>query len=375
MSNTAPMMSNTAPIMFNPDRRDFTTTMNKRVNAYFKENQLGRHANTEMVIKSIVMLALYFGPLALILTGMITGVSTTLALVVVMSFGLAGIGLSVMHDGNHGAYSSKRWVNTLIGYSLNLIGANSFNWKIQHNVLHHTHTNIYGADEDVSSHGILRFTPHSEWRWFHRYQFVYAWFLYGLMTLSWMFYKDFRQLYLYHHQGLIKGRTNPKREWVILISTKIIYLSYILLLPILLTPWIWWQVLLGIAIIHYITGFLLAIVFQPAHVIMGSEFPVPDNQGSPRDIRTIHQLRTTTNFANKSRWFTWLVGGLNFQIEHHLYPSICHVHYRKIAPIVQATAHDFNLPYKTVPSFLAALKGHMQLLKLLGNSTKLTSQI
>ncbi|WP_258100584.1 fatty acid desaturase family protein [Marinoscillum pacificum] len=367
-------MSNTAPITFNPDRRDFTTTMNKRVNAYFKDRQLGRHANTEMVIKSMVMLALYFGPLAFILTGVITGVFTTLALVVVMGFGLAGIGLSVMHDGNHGAYSSKRWINTLIGYSLNLIGANSFNWKIQHNVLHHTHTNIYGVDEDVSSHGILRFTPHSEWRWFHKYQFVYAWFLYGLMTLSWMFYKDFHQLYLYHHQGLIKGRTNPKREWVILISTKIIYLSYILLLPILLTPWSWWQVLLGIVIMHYITGFLLAIVFQPAHVIMGSEFPTPDNQGSPRDIRAIHQLRTTTNFANKSRWFTWMVGGLNFQIEHHLYPSICHVHYRKIAPIVQATAHDFNLPYKTVPSFLRALKGHTQLLKQLGKRTKLTSQ-
>src|SRR6185436_10638424 len=141
-----------------------------------------RHANTEMVVKSIFMFALYFGPYALILSGAVTSAAWLIVLAVAMSLGLAGIGLSVMHDANHGAYSKRKWLNTVIGYSLNLVGANSFNWKLQHNVLHHSYTNVHDEDEDISPRGALRLTPHSKWKKIHRYQFIYAWLLYGLMT-------------------------------------------------------------------------------------------------------------------------------------------------------------------------------------------------
>jgi len=354
-------------ISFASNNNDFTSTLNKRVNHYFKDNEISRHANTEMVVKTVVMFALYFVPYTLIVTQLVTNVWLTLGLVIVMAFGLAGIGLSVMHDGNHGAYAKKRWINTLVGYSLNLIGANSFNWKMQHNVFHHTYTNVHDHDEDINSRGVLRLTPDEEWKGIHRYQFIYAWFLYGLMTVVWMFFKDFERLTKYQKMGMLeKNKTNPTREWMILAFTKVIYIGYIFVIPLTLTSWVWWQVILGIVIMHYITGFILAIIFQPAHVIEGTEYPKPDDENMLENARSVHQLHTTTNFANKSRVFTWLVGGLNFQIEHHLFPNVCHVHYRKISKIVKSTAAEFGVPYKSAGSFAQALKSHMRLLRKLG---------
>jgi linoleoyl-CoA desaturase len=288
-------------------------------------------------------------------------------LVIVMSFGIAGIGLSVMHDANHGAYSSKKWVNDLLGYSLNLVGANAFNWKIQHNVMHHTFTNIHDEDEDISPRGVLRLSPHSTWKRIHQYQYVYAWFLYGLMTIVWVVLKDFVRIVKYHKNGMVvKQKANISREWIILLTTKAIYVFYIIILPLMLTSLFWWQILLGILMMHYIAGFILAIIFQPAHVIEGTEFPMPDEDNMLENNWAVHQLHTTTNFGNRSRWFSWYVGGLNFQIEHHLFPNICHVHYRRISEIVRNTASEFGLPYKTSRTFISALNGHLKLLKKLG---------
>lgn len=320
-----------------------------------------------MVVKTICMFLLYFLPYALIITGVVTQPWLLVLMVITMSIGLAGIGLSVMHDANHGAYSKRPWINTVIGYSLNLIGANKFNWKIQHNVLHHTFTNVHDEDEDISPRGVLRMTPHSDWRPIHRYQHIYAWFLYGLMTIAWMVAKDFARLRKYHFNGLAKKhKANITQEWVILIITKLNYLGYIFIIPLIFTALPWWQILIGILIMHYIAGFLLAIIFQPAHVSDGAEFPLPDNNHALENNWAIHQLITTTNFSNTSKWFTWYVGGLNFQIEHHLFPNVCHVHYRKIAAIVKRTAADFGLPYRSSKTFIAALACHAKLLRQLG---------
>jgi linoleoyl-CoA desaturase len=354
-------------VTFARTRKDFSATLQKRVNEYFKQNDLKRQGNLEMIIKSVFMFTLYFGPYALILAGVITSSWLLLLAVAVMGFGLAGIGLSVMHDANHGAYSEKSWINTVMGYSLNLVGANAFNWKIQHNVLHHTYTNIHDHDEDISPRGVLRLTPHSEWKKVHRFQFIYAWFLYGLMTIVWLGIKDFVRIIRYTRTGLAqKQKANLMREWAILIFTKALYIGYIYFIPLLFTPLLWWQILIGIFVMHYIAGFMLAIIFQPAHVIDGTEFPLPDENNALENNWAIHQLHTTTNFGNESKWFSWYVGGLNFQIEHHLFPNICHVHYRKIAGIVRETAKEFNLPYKSSRTFAGALNGHAKLLKALG---------
>jgi linoleoyl-CoA desaturase len=357
----------TQTLTFPATRRDFAATLNRRVNEYFKTANVSKQGNTEMAVKTCCMFLAYFGPYGLIMAGVVSGFWPLAISLLIMSLGLAGIGLSVMHDANHGAYSNKPWVNTLMGYSLNMVGANSFNWKMQHNVLHHTFTNVHDEDEDIGSRGVLRLSPHTEWKKVHRYQFIYAWFLYGLMTLVWLFFKDFVRIVRYHKTGLAKKHNaSITREWVILIITKLIYVTYILVLPIIFSPLMWWQVLLGVVLMHYIAGFILAIIFQPAHVIEGTEFPLPDENNQLENNWAIHQLLTTTNFGNKSRWFSWYVGGLNFQIEHHLFPNICHVHYRKISGIVSATAQEFGLPYKSTETFLQALIKHTRLLRTLG---------
>jgi linoleoyl-CoA desaturase len=359
---------------FASNHRDFVTTLNKRVNEYFKSNNLSKYGNGEMVLKTVVMFLLYFSSYALIVTGVISGIFPLILATVVMSLGLAGIGLSVMHDANHGAYSRKPWVNALMGYSLNMVGANSFNWKIQHNVIHHSFTNIHDEDEDISPRGVLRMTPHSPWKRFHRYQFIYAWFIYGLMTIAWLFFKDFARLAHYHKSGMVKKqKASIVGEWAILIATKLIYIGYIFVIPLILTALPVWQILVGILIMHYIAGFMLAIIFQPAHVVEGTAFPLPDSNNTMESTWAVHQLHTTMNFANTSRWFTWYVGGLNFQIEHHLFPNICHVHYRKIMPIIRQTAAEFGLPYRSAKTFFRALVSHVRLLKQLGMRPTLTS--
>jgi linoleoyl-CoA desaturase len=360
-------MQETKPVTFAATHRDFSTTLNKRVNDYFKGKGIRHYANPEMVSKTICMFTIYLLPYLLIVTGVFTSTWALLLALLSMSIGTAGIGLSVMHDANHGAYSKKSWINTMIGYSLNLVGANSFNWKIQHNVLHHTFTNVHEEDEDISPRGVLRLTPHSPWKKIHKYQFIYAWFLYGFMTIVWLFFKDFVRIVHYHKTGLVKKqKARVIQEWIILLATKIFYIGYIFVIPVLFTSLLWWQVLLGVVVMHYIAGFMLAIIFQPAHVIEGTEFPLPAADNVLENNWAVHQLLTTTNFGNESRWFSWYVGGLNFQIEHHLFPNICHVHYRRIQPIVKETAREFGLPYKSTRTFVEALVKHAKLLKQLG---------
>lgn len=359
-------------IVFASTKRDFVATLNKRVNDYFKSNNITRHGNREMHIKTIFMFALYFVPYALVVGHVIVNPWILGLVPVVMGLGLAGIGLSVMHDANHGAYSSKPWVNSVLGYSLNLIGANAFNWKIQHNVLHHSYTNVHDHDEDISPRGILRLCPSTPLKKIHKYQYLYAWLLYGLMTIVWLMFKDFTRAMRYQREGLARAQNaNMAWEWFILFASKVFYIGYIFVVPLVFTSLAWWQIAIGIFGMHYLAGFILAIIFQPAHVVEGTEYPLPDTGGSMGNNWAVHQLLTTTNFGNKSTWFSWYVGGLNFQIEHHLFPNICHVHYRKISKIVQETAHEFGLPYKTYDTFASALGGHLRLLKALGAKDEL----
>lgn len=248
-------------LTFSRTRLDFSATLNKRVNQYFSSNGISRHGNTEMVLKTVFMYALYLIPYALVVSNIFTSPLILIPLVIIMSLGLSGIGLSVMHDANHGAYSSRGWLNSFLGYSLNLVGANAFGWKMQHNVLHHTYTNVHEEDEDISPRGAIRMSPHSEWKPIHKFQHIYAWFLYGLMTIVWMIFKDFARLVKYHRNGLAKKHNaNMVKEWIILIATKLFYVGYIFVVPLLFTSLPWWAILVGIFIIHYIAGFMLAII-------------------------------------------------------------------------------------------------------------------
>lgn len=346
--------------------KDFTTTLHKRVSAYFKEKGISRHANANMVFKTIFMFSLYLIPYPFVyMTG---NIWMMLGLYFIMGLGTAGIGLSVMHDANHGAYSSKKWLNRLIGYSLNAIGGNALNWKIQHNVFHHTYTNIVTHDEDIRPRVILRLSPHSPHYGLHKFQHIYAWFLYGLMTISWLLVKDFAQFASYQSTGMLKKHVNPVMGWTGLILSKIFYYGFIMVLPAIFTPFSIWQTILGFMVMQYVAGFILAIIFQPAHVMDVTEYPVSDDGLTIENNWNIHQMQTTCNFARKSKLFSWLVGGLNYQVEHHLFPNICHVHYKNLSPIVKQTAEEFNVPYHTMDTFTEALVRHGRALKKFGQA-------
>lgn len=359
-------------VKFASQHAEFFATLSQRVNQYFTSRGIERTANGEMVFKTFFMFSLYFVPFALLLSGVAPTLGGQLVLWSAMGFGMAGIGLSIMHDANHGAYSKKPWVNNLLGLSLNLVGGHAVNWRVQHNVLHHTYTNVHDVDEDISPRGVLRMGPESKWRAMHRFQHLYAWFFYGLMTLVWVLAKDFFRLLKYQREGLLKKqKTTPAHEWTVMILTKIIYLSYIFGLPMIILGLPFWQVLVGFLLMHYIAGFILAIIFQPAHVVEGTAYPAPDAKGNLENNWAIHQLHTTTNFGHRHRVFSWYVGGLNYQVEHHLFPNICHVHYRAIAPIVEQTAREFGLPYKSKETFLDAVVAHAAQLKLMGQKPEL----
>lgn len=363
-------------LRFAKGQNEFFATLSQRVNAYFTTNNIQRTANTEMVIKTIFMISLYTIPYAIMISGIFTGVWAMLACYAVMGLGTAGIGLSIMHDANHGSYSNKNWVNNMLGLTLNMVGGHAFNWKVQHNVLHHTYTNVHEVDEDISPRGVLRMAPGSAWKPFHRWQHMYAWFFYGLLTFVWIVFKDYDRLARYEKDGLVKKqKTTAAKEWVVLLFTKIFYTGYVFVLPLVLLPFSFWQIFLGFFVMHYIAGFILAIIFQPAHVIEGTEYPMPDEDGNLENNWAIHQLHTTTNFGHRHKLFSWYVGGLNYQVEHHLFPNICHVHYRKIASIVESTAKEFGLPYKSKDTFLQALIAHTKLLKELGKRPEIAAKI
>jgi linoleoyl-CoA desaturase len=266
----------------------------------------------------------------------------------------------------HGSFSNFTWLNKLFGTTMYFIGGNIFNRKVQHNILHHTYTNIDGFDEDIDPKGILRLSEQTKLRKFHRFQYIYAFFLYCLMTLS-RTVNEFKQLDRYNKKGITKQQgSTPKKEMVKLALTKIAYLTVILGLPLLLTPFSWWIIVLGFLTMHFIGGIFMSTVFQMAHVVEEAKQPIPNAEGTIENEWTIHELETTANFARKSRVFGWMIGGLNYQVEHHLFPYISHIHYRAISSIVKKTALEFGIRYNENRTFFGAIGSHIRMLKRLG---------
>ncbi|MGV6844718.1 MAG: fatty acid desaturase family protein [Lutibacter sp.] len=348
------------------DKLKFFRTLNKRVNTYFKENNIKKTGNWKLYIKSIIMFAIFLVPLILIYTVNLPQ-WIQLLLTVVIGIGMAGVGMNVMHDSNHESFSSKKWVNKIMGSSIYILAGNVYNWKVQHNVLHHTYTNIPGHDEDIDARGIIRFSKKSKWFKIHQFQQYYAFFLYGLLTLNWAITTDFKQMHNYLKRKLSYGKfPNPKKEWTVLIITKVLYYALWIVLPLTVLNLAWYKILLGFFVMHYTAGIILSVIFQLAHVVPKTEMPEPNNQGNLEHTWAIHQLYTTANFAPKNNFISWYTGGLNHQVEHHIFPNISHIHYRKIAQIVKNTAKEFNLPYNEYKNTRTAIIEHFKLIQFLG---------
>lgn len=358
-------MSNTAPTFAKQDNLKFFRTLNSRVNSYFKENNIEKTGNWKIHLKTVILFTVFLVPYFLILT-LDMPFWVHLLLTIVMGIGMAGIGMNVMHDANHGSYSTKSWVNKFMGGTIYVLAGNVHNWQVQHNVLHHTYTNIIGHDEDLEAGRIMRFSKEAEWHKFHRFQQYYAVFLYGLLTFNWAITTDFKQMRNYLKRKLSYGEPkSPKILWTTLIITKIIYMGIWIVLPMIIGI-TWWKVLVGFFVMHYTAGLILSIVFQLAHVVDEAANPQPNEVGEMENTWAIHQLFTTVNFAPKNKIVNWYTGGLNHQIEHHIFPHISHVHYGKIAKIVKETAKECQLPYYEYKTMSAAVVAHFKHLKTLG---------
>ena len=348
------------------NRPEFFRELRNRVNNYFTENNIPKTANIAMKFKTVFMLCLYFIPLGLLISGTVTSLWMVMFMWFIMGFGMSGIGLSIMHDAIHGSYSNNKYVNKILGFSLNLLGGYNVNWKIQHNVLHHSFTNIENHDEDIAI-PVMRFTPNQKLKKIYKYQAYYAVFFYGIMSIYWFLAKDFIKLRGYHKQDLLAPQGLTYRKALIQVTFyKLFYAFLTLGLPIYFAEIHWWQMILGFLIMEFISGIILAFIFQPAHVIEETDFFVVDEEGCVENNWAIHQMKTTANFANESKLLSWFVGGLNYQIEHHLFANICHIHYKKLSKIVKQTAQEFNLPYHEHKTFWQALKSHFSLLNQLG---------
>jgi linoleoyl-CoA desaturase len=358
-------MNNVAPTFAKQDSLKFFRTLNSRVNNYFKENNIQKTGNSKLYLKTLIMFAIFLTPYFLILT-LNMPFWVYLLMTIVIGIGMAGVGMNVMHDGNHGSYSNISWINKFMGGSIYILAGNVYNWQVQHNVLHHTYTNIPGHDEDLDAGRVIRFTKDAKWYSFHRFQQYYSVFLYGLLTFNWAITTDFKQMKSYLKRKLSYGEAkSPKILWTTLLITKTIYFSIWLVLPMLIGI-TWWKVLVGFFVMHYTAGLILSIVFQLAHVVKETTNPVPNIEGEIENTWAIHQLFTTTNFAPKNWIINWYTGGLNHQIEHHIFPNISHVHYGKISKIVKETAIECNLPYYEYKTFRSAVIAHFKHLKELG---------
>ena len=351
------------------NKKEFIIELREKVEQYFERNKISQYGNLQLFVKTGFMLLLYFSPYFLMLSGVIGSFSGVFLCWIIMGVGKAGMGMSVMHDANHRSYSSHQWVNKLMGSSLYLLGGLPHTWRHQHNTLHHGFTNIEGHDEDIDPGALLRFSPHKPLLKIHRFQHIYAWLLYGLMTLTWVTNKDFKQLMQYKEDGAsLSNKLSSVQLWIVLIVSKLLYYAVFLVIPLLVLPFAWYWIVVFFLAMHFTSGFILTVIFQTAHVVPTSAYPVPDENNTLENNWAVHQLYTTSDFAPKSRIFSWYIGGLNYQVEHHLFPNISHVHYRKLSKLVKETASKYHLPYYVQPGFFKALWEHGRMLKKLGRA-------
>ncbi|MBK8045202.1 MAG: acyl-CoA desaturase, partial [Haliscomenobacter sp.] len=345
----------TAP-KFLSQANSFHAEMRKRINDYFIEVGKAKTGDYSLFIKAII-LSVSFALVYVHLVFFTPPVLLALAECIILGGLTAAIGFNVMHDGAHGSFSKYGWLNELAGLSLNFLGANVFLWKSKHNVVHHTFTNIDGVDDDIDARPFLRLCETQKKYKIHRYQHLYFWAAYSLLYLYWVLFTDYEK-YFTGKVGNMPIKPFTPKEHIIFWSFKVMHLGLFIAFPIYMVGFLPW--LIGFLVYGMVTGFVLSMVFQLAHTVEDTQFPVaiqPENQIESE--WALHQLQTTANFATKNKVITWLVGGLNFQIEHHLFPTISHVHYPAISKIIKQLCEEYGVRYIEFPKTRMAVASHI----------------
>jgi len=334
--------------------------LKRRVNLYLEEHAVIGTGNYKLFSKAIILISL------LVLTYIHLVFFTPPAFYAILEcilFGglIAAIGFNVMHDGSHGSFSKYNWLNKLASSSISLLGASRFMWASKHVTIHHTFTNIDGVDDDIEVGALMRMAPTQKHYILHRFQHIYFWVLYMLLYIFWIFFADYKK-YFSGKIGSVEISKMSTAEHIEFWAVKLYHMAAFVIVPIYMVGWLYW--LVGFLVATLFAGFVLSIVFQLAHTVEDTSFPVaiqPENKMP--DEFAAHQILTTANFATKSKLVSWLVGGLNFQIEHHLFPKVSHVHYPAISKIVKEACADFKLNYIEYPTVLSAIKAHFNYVK------------
>jgi linoleoyl-CoA desaturase len=353
-------------VIFNNKNNSFSETLNAEVRQYFVDNNIKQTGDWRLYLKSFVLI-----PLALISYIVLLTVDLPLVLglafCTILGLCIASIGFNVMHDANHGSYSESKRVNYIMGLTMNALGANAFIWKIKHNIVHHTYTNIDGIDDDIAKSPVLRHCYSQVHKPLHRFQHFYMFFFYAISYILWALYTDFDK-YLKRSIHTTPINKIPLQEHIIFWFSKAMYVAFYIVIPIMMVGFS--TFIVGYLITCAVVGITLSLVFQLAHVIELTEFTDAtkdlDARMTIEDSWAIHQMRTTANFATENKLVNWYVGGLNFQIEHHLFPRISHVHYPALSPIVQKVCKQYGVPYHTIPSMLTAIGSHYRTMRKFG---------
>jgi linoleoyl-CoA desaturase len=343
---------------------DFHLELHRRVDQYFESTGLSRHDCPAMYWKTAVILFVFAASYILLVFFATTWLQA-IPLAILLGLGIAGIGFNIEHDGVHQAFSRYPWVNKVMSLTLDLVGGSSYLWRHKHVVIHHTYVNITHVDTDIELGVLGRLSPHQPRMRFHAWQHLYLWPLYGMLAMKWQLFDDFRDVLI----GRIGENPVPRpQRWelVLFLAGKVTFLTLAFGIPLLIHPLS--VVLAGYAIAAVVSGLVMSVVFQLAHAVEETEFPLPVNEtGRIEHTFFRHQIETTMNFACDNRMVTWMVGGLNFQIEHHLFPRICHIHYPALSRIVEATCDEYGVRYRQQESFFAAIGSHYRWLRLMGS--------
>jgi len=343
--------------------QSFHSELKRRISEYFEQVGKATTGNYSLFIKAVVlMISFLFVYIHLVFFTPVIWLA--IGECVVLGGLTAAIGFNVMHDGAHGSFSKYKWVNELAGLSLNVLGANVFMWKTKHNVIHHAYTNVDGVDDDIDAKPFLRLCETQKHYKLHKYQHLYFWMAYSLLYITWIFIMDYKK-YFTGKIGEMPMKKMGLSDHITFWAFKVVHATLFVGLPIYTVGLADWAI--GFTIYALFTGFVLSIVFQLAHTVEHTHFPQPDiSTGKMEDEWAIHQLKTTANFATKNKLVSWLVGGLNFQIEHHLFPKISHIHYPAISKIIKKACQEYGINYIEYTRVRYAVASHVAYLRQMG---------
>jgi linoleoyl-CoA desaturase len=354
-------------VSFNNRNGLFFAELREKVDTYFSQSQIKKTGNWKLYLKTSILIpaAITLYVLLLVTTVPVWAIMT---MSIFLGLAMASIGFNVMHDACHGSYSSRKWVNNTLGLTLNALGGNAFIWKQKHNIIHHTYTNVDGVDDDIAKSPLIRQCNTQKWLPMHRVQHIYLILVYAITSIAWAFLMDFTK-YFKKRVQITPLQKMSFSDHVIFWLSKLLYVFFYVGLPIIMKGVGFW--LIYFFSLHVVLGITLAIVFQLAHVVEHTEFEfVGNNDKQIESEWAAYQVKTTANFATRNRVINWLVGGLNFQVEHHLFPRISHVHYPAISKIVEETCKKHGLPYHNFRTMWGAIVSHFRIMKQLGEKPR-----